>query len=112
MPLIGLSACTMFDRRDEVALAVLVNDDGRLDQELLHSALKSKFPPGTNYKDLSEFVDSLGGTCNVSERDSATYWCEITTKAGFCWAHMIGITVIHNSDIISEINTNVGGLSC
>lgn len=105
----ALGGCA-FDRREEVAAATLVNDQGIFDEAAYAGAIRARYPEGTPLKSLLGYVKQARGECNT--RENGRLWCEIPTRGGLCWAQLLGLDVGVSQDTVRDIKVHVGGLGC
>ena len=107
---LGPSGCSILtDRTNDIAALTLTKENGGFDQAAYNGAIQARYPSGTPVKDVREYVARAGGDCRESD---GRLWCEITVKAKFCAAHMLGLDVGAAADRVTDIKVHVGGLSC
>jgi hypothetical protein len=82
--LVMLSGCSVlgYDHRAQVALGVLNQRGGQIDEAAYTAALNGRFPTGANAGALMDFVRALGGQCKAHE--AGPLHCDVPLSGAFC----------------------------
>lgn len=101
-----------WDRRDKVALLLLVTEDGTFDQPAYSLAINPRFPRGSEFLEFSRHIEKSKGECYEDSESPTEYWCTIPVRGGVCWAEIIRHKVKLDNNMIEKIEVIVGGLGC
>jgi hypothetical protein len=109
----SLTGCGIlgFDHSSRVAKGLLFQQKGRVDNTVVTATLNARFPPGSNFADLTTFARSLGGGCVAATSERG--WCDIPITGVICAEYGIAVSVTTLPDgSIQHIEAQGAGKYC
>lgn len=100
-----------FDHSAKIAKAVLYDQKGNLNDQVITEALAVRFPLGSKLEDVQSFVEMLDGRCVRDQADVMR--CSLVSSATLCVATTIEIMVAVSADgTLKHIAAKGKGQSC
>ena len=113
--LLSLGVGCSWDNRKKVAYLTLVNKEDKspaFDEETYTAAIQTRFPIGSPAEKFIAYIESAQGKCIDNERHQGRFHCEIPTRAGVCWAELIGFDIGVSENILKDMRIFFGGIGC
>jgi len=108
-----LSGCGFLavDNRDKIARSILTHPGGGANEAALQAAFNTRYPSGTDPKELRELSSRFGGT--YTEPSNGAMNCTVPTYSAFCLDFYLRLTISLNPDsTVKAIEVRSGDNTC